>query len=53
MAGLIEGYRWALAGGTSAAPIGAIAASVVITAVILILSLIYFRNVERTFADVI
>ena len=53
MAGVIEGFRWALLGQGTPPPIGAIAISIVVTAVVLVLSLAYFRRVERTFADVI
>ena len=52
MVGLIDGFRWALVGGTEA-PIAALATSVVVIAVVLVAGLVYFRRVERTFADVI
>jgi lipopolysaccharide transport system permease protein len=52
MVGVIDGFRWALLG-SSAPPIGALALSVIGTVVILTGSLLYFRNVERGFADVI
>ncbi|MGH9422599.1 MAG: ABC transporter permease, partial [Thermoanaerobaculia bacterium] len=52
MVGVIEGFRWALLG-QAAPPAGAILISVVITAIVLVSGLTYFRRVERTFADVI
>jgi lipopolysaccharide transport system permease protein len=52
MAGVIEGFRWALLARTPA-PVDAIAISVIVTAFLLISGLAYFRRVERTFADVI
>ncbi len=52
MTGVIEGFRWALLGQT-APPVSAIAISMVVTAIVLVSGLAYFRRVERTFADVI
>jgi len=52
MAGVIDGFRWALLG-EGPPPLGAIAASLVFASVILVAGLAYFRRVERTFADVI
>jgi lipopolysaccharide transport system permease protein len=52
MAGVVEGFRWALLGG--GAPVGSvILVSTVVVALGLALSLSYFLRVERTFADVI
>lgn len=53
MAGVIEGFRWALLGQGTPPPVGAVVISAVVTAVVLVLGLAYFRRVERTFADVI
>jgi lipopolysaccharide transport system permease protein len=53
MAGVIEGFRWALLGQGTPPPVGAVALSGVVTAIVLVLGLAYFRRVERTFADVI
>ena len=53
MAGVIEGFRWALLDAVGPAPVGAVVLSVVVTAVVLASGLIYFRGAERTFADVI
>jgi len=52
MVGVIEGFRWALLG-QSAPPIDAIIVSMVVTIIVLVTGLAYFRRVERTFADVI
>jgi lipopolysaccharide transport system permease protein len=53
MAGVIEGFRWALLGHGSPPPFDAIVASAVVTLAVLVAGLMYFRRVERTFADVI
>lgn len=52
MAGVIEGFRWALLGRTSA-PGAMLAVSTAITALILLGGLYYYRRMERTFADVV
>lgn len=51
MAGVIEGFRWALLG--TEPPGALIAVSVIIVVVILISGAFYFRRGEKTFADVI
>ncbi|GAB4184604.1 MAG: ABC transporter permease [Roseiflexaceae bacterium] len=51
MAGVVEGFRWALLG--SAPPSNLILVSAVVSVVILISGLFYFRRVERGFADVV
>ncbi|MCJ7724454.1 MAG: ABC transporter permease [Anaerolineales bacterium] len=52
MAGVVNGFRWALLGAkTVLGP--ALAVSVVISLIVLISGLFYFRNMERTFADLI
>jgi lipopolysaccharide transport system permease protein len=51
MAGVVEGFRWALLG-TTAAPGRMIAVSALATAVLLVSGLFYFRRMERVFADV-
>jgi lipopolysaccharide transport system permease protein len=50
MAGVVEGFRWALLGKTPPGPLLAISAVVVI--LLLIGGLYYFRRMEKTFADV-
>jgi lipopolysaccharide transport system permease protein len=52
MVGVVEGYRWALLG--SGEPPGRmLLASCVTALVVLIGGIVYFRRMERTFADVI
>jgi len=51
MAGVIEGFRWALAGGPAPGVITLVSAAVV--AVLIAGGAIYFRRLEGTFADVI
>lgn len=52
MAGVIEGFRWALLG--EAPPPGPmLAVSVAATAALLVGGLLYFRRMERSFADVV
>jgi lipopolysaccharide transport system permease protein len=52
MAGVIEGFRWALLG-TNTRPGGIIAASSAASLIILISGAFYFRRMEKTFADVV
>ncbi len=52
MAGVVEGFRWALIG-TDTAPGPMIAASSFAATLILIGGAFYFRRMERTFADVV
>jgi len=52
MAGVVEGFRWALLGKTEG-PGALLAVSVAITIVILVGGLYYFRRMEQTFADVV
>ena len=52
MVGVVEGFRWALFGTqTSAGPI--IWVSVAATAVVLFGGIVYFRQMEKTFADIV
>ena len=51
MAGVIEGFRWALLG--TEPPGSLIAISVIVVIVILISGAFYFRRCEKTFADVV
>ncbi len=51
MAGVIQGFRWALLGGNP--PDELIAISVAMVLLLLISGLYYFRRMERTFADVV
>ena len=52
MAGVIEGFRWALLGKTGGTP-SLLIVSTVIVGVLLVSGLAYFRRMERTFADVV
>jgi homopolymeric O-antigen transport system permease protein len=52
MAGVVEGFRWALIGKT-AAPGPLLAVSVVTVAALLIGGLMYFQRMESTFADIV
>jgi len=51
LAGVIQGFRWALLGASP--PDELMAASVVMVLVLLTTGLFYFRRMERTFADVV
>ena len=52
MAGVVEGFRWALLGKTDG--IGSlIFVSALVVAILLFGGLVYFRRMERTFADVV
>jgi len=52
MAGVVNGFRWALLGAGSGPDI-ALWVSVGISLLVLVSGLFYFRNMERTFADMI
>ena len=52
MAGVVEGFRWALLG-TASAPGPIILVSALAASVLLISGLFYFRRMEKTFADVV
>jgi lipopolysaccharide transport system permease protein len=52
MAGVIEGFRWALLG-KAQAPGAMLGVSVVVVGVILVGGLYYYRRMEKTFADVV
>jgi lipopolysaccharide transport system permease protein len=51
MVGVVEGYRWALFGG--AVPTTVVGPSIIGALVLLGTGALYFRRVERTFADVV
>lgn len=56
MTGVVEGFRWALLGGAmteTAAPGPLFWVSAVIAVIVLISGAFFFRNTERTFADII
>jgi lipopolysaccharide transport system permease protein len=52
MAGVIEGFRWALLG-TGTPNIGVMVVSAVVVMMLMLSGLVYFRIAERTFADVV
>ncbi len=52
MTGVVDGFRWALLGGT-APPVAAVIVSALVTGVVLWTGVAYFRRTERTFADVV
>ena len=51
MAGVVEGFRWALLGKEPPGPL--LAVSIVVVVLLLIGGLYYFRRMEKTFADVV
>lgn len=52
MAGVIEGFRWALLGRTAPDPV-VMAESIVVLLIVLIAGTVYFRKMERQFADIL
>ena len=52
MAGVVEGFRWAILGTTSA-PGPTILVSAIVAVALLVSGAFYFRRMERTFADVV
>jgi lipopolysaccharide transport system permease protein len=53
MAGIIDGFRWAIAGRNFEFPIYGLAASGIVSLLLLAIGISYFRNSERQFADII
>ncbi len=56
MTGVVEGFRWALLGAhleDAAAPGGLFVVSIVIALLVLASGLVFFRNTEKTFADIV
>jgi lipopolysaccharide transport system permease protein len=53
MVGVIDGFRWAISGGRASLYLPGLVSSTVVTIVLLITGVWYFRRMERTFADVI
>jgi lipopolysaccharide transport system permease protein len=53
MVGVIDGFRWAILGGETRLYMPGFILSVVIVLVMLLSGIIYFRNTEKSFADVI
>jgi lipopolysaccharide transport system permease protein len=52
MVGAVEGFRWALFG-TTVAPVAVVAMSFATALVVLVTGALYFRRMERTFADIV
>ena len=52
MAGVVEGFRWALLG-RGDPPGGMMLVSMSVVVIVLVSGLFYFRRMERTFADII
>src|SRR2546423_8104083 len=53
MVGVIDGFRWAISAGRAPLFLPGLLLSIVITIVLLLSGVWYFRKMERTFADVI
>lgn len=53
MVGVIDGFRWCILGGKFEPYWEGFAVSILVIIILLITGAIYFRNMERTFADVI
>jgi len=51
MVGVIEGFRWALLGTTPPGPL--IAISILVSLILLVSGIYYFRRMEKNFADVV
>ena len=52
MAGVVEGFRWAMLGGVRP-ELAHIALSTASGAAIFVLGLLYFKRMERIFADIV
>ena len=53
MVGIIDGFRWSLCAGKPETYWPGLAISIALTGLLLVSGLIYFRRMERTFADVV
>jgi len=53
LVGVIDGFRWALLGGTHQVYLPGLVASILTTSLILVSGIWYFRRTERFFADVV
>ena len=53
MVGVIDGFRWAISGGRTPIFFPSLLSSLIVTAILLVSGIWYFRKMERTFADVI
>jgi hypothetical protein len=53
MVGVIDGFRWAVSGGRLAIYLPGVCLTLVVMTLLLASGILYFRRMERTFADVI
>ena len=53
MTGVVEGFRWALLGTSQGAPGTQLAISFAVAITLLLTGFMYFRRMERTFADMV
>jgi lipopolysaccharide transport system permease protein len=53
MAGVVEGFRWALLGAAKTAPGPIVLVSALVAVGLLVSGAFYFRRMEKTFADVV
>ncbi|MBD1912725.1 MULTISPECIES: ABC transporter permease [unclassified Leptolyngbya] len=53
MVGVIDGFRWAILGGEASLYLPGFCLSLLLVVTLLITGIVYFRQVERTFVDVI
>jgi lipopolysaccharide transport system permease protein len=53
MAGVVEGFRWAILGRGDAPSPTTLALSVALVTMVFVGGLYYFRRIEKTFADVV
>lgn len=53
MVGIIDGFRWAISGGTTAFNNTEMVISMAVIVLLCLIGVVYFRNTEKTFADVI
>ena len=53
MVGVIDGFRWCLLRGASALDLYSVAISIIVTMLLLIPGILFFRKHERNFADII
>jgi lipopolysaccharide transport system permease protein len=51
MAGVVEGFRWAMLGKGDIGPLFLV--SVAVVCLLLVGGLVYFRRMEKTFADIV
>jgi len=50
---VIDGFRWCILGGTNTIYVEGLMVSIGVTLIVLYFSIRYFRNIERSFADII